>query len=117
MAYQAEKTLRENKDKIPDALNKEIEGKVAAVRETLKGSDLNSIKKATQELNEAMQKVGQTIYQQQQQQGQQPPPGSQPPPGGKKDDDGTVEGEFHEFLDRRLGAGGVKEPLQSAFTC
>jgi molecular chaperone DnaK len=96
MAYQAEKILRENKDKIPDALNKEIEGKVAAVRETLKGSDLNSIKKATQELNEAMQKVGQTIYQQQQQQGQQPPPGSQPPPGGKKDDDGTVEGEFHE---------------------
>jgi molecular chaperone DnaK len=96
MAYQAEKILRENKEKIPDALNKEIEGKVAAVRETLKGSDLNSIKKATQELNEAMQKVGQTIYQQQQQQGQQPPPGSQPPPGGKKDDDGTVEGEFHE---------------------
>jgi molecular chaperone DnaK len=98
MAYQAEKILRENKDKIPDALNKEIEGKVAAVRETLKGSDLNSMKKATQELNEAMQKVGQTIYQQQQQQGQQPPPGSQPPPSGgdKKDDNGTVEGEFHE---------------------
>jgi molecular chaperone DnaK len=97
MAYQAEKTLRENKDKIPDALNKEIEVKIAAVRETLKGSDLNSMKRATQELNEAMQKVGQTIYQQQQQQGQQPPPDSQPPPsGGKKDDDGTVEGEFHE---------------------
>jgi molecular chaperone DnaK len=97
MAYQAEKTLRDNKEKIPDALNKEIEGKVAAVREALKGVDLNAIKKATQELNEAMQKVGQTVYQQQQQQGQQPPPGSQPPPGGeKKDDEGTVEGEFHE---------------------
>jgi molecular chaperone DnaK len=96
MAYQAEKTLRDNKDKIPDALNKEIEGKVSAVREALKGADINSIKRATQELNEAMQKVGQTIYQQQQQ-GQQPPPGSQPPPGGgKKEDDGTVEGEFHE---------------------
>ncbi len=96
MAYQAEKTLRDNKDKIPDALNKEIEGKVSAVREALKGADINSIKRATQELNEAMQKVGQAIYQQQQQ-GQQPPPGSQPPPGGgKKEDDGTVEGEFHE---------------------
>ncbi len=96
MAYQAEKTLRDHKDKIPDALNKEIEGKVSAVREALKGTDINSIKRATQELNEAMQKVGQTIYQQQQ--GQQPPPGSQPPPpgGGKKEDDGTVEGEFHE---------------------
>jgi molecular chaperone DnaK len=94
MAYQAEKILRENKDKIPDALNKEVEGKIAAVRETLKGSDLNSMKRATQELNETMQKIGQNVYQQQQ--GQQPPPGSQPPPGGKKDDDGTVEGEFRE---------------------
>jgi len=94
MAYQAEKILRENKDKIPDALNKEVEGKITAVRETLKGSDLNSMKRATQELNETMQKIGQNVYQQQQ--GQQPPPGSQPPPGGKKDDDGTVEGEFRE---------------------
>jgi molecular chaperone DnaK len=96
MAYQAEKALRDYKDKIPDALNKEIEGKISAVREALKGSDMDSIKRATQELNEAMQKVGQTVYQQQQ--GQQPPPGSQPPPGGgkKEGDDGTVEGEFRE---------------------
>ena len=99
MAYQAEKTLRDYKDKIPDALNKEIEGKVAAVREALKGSDMAAIQRATQDLNQAMQKVGQTVYQQ----GQQPPPeqqpppgGQQPPPGGKKNDDGTVEGEFRE---------------------
>jgi len=96
MAYQAEKMLRDYKDKISDPVNKEVEGKVSAVREALKGNDLNSIKKATQELNDAMQKVGQTIYGQQQ--GQQSPPGSQPPPppGDKKDDDGTVEGEFRE---------------------
>ncbi|MDP2920660.1 MAG: Hsp70 family protein, partial [Dehalococcoidia bacterium] len=95
-AYQSEKILRDNKDKIPDALNKEIEVKIAAVRDALKGPDVGAIQRATQELNEAMQKVGQAIYQQQQ--GQQPPPGSQPPPpgGGKKDDEGTVEGEFRE---------------------
>ena len=99
MAYQAEKTLRDYKDKIPDALNKEVEGKVAAVREALKGSDVAAIQRATQDLNQAMQKVGQSVYQQGQQPppGQPPPPGGQqPPPGGKKDDDGTVEGEFHE---------------------
>ncbi len=90
MAYMAEKTLRDNKDKIPDEMNKEIEGKVAAVRESLKGSDIEAVKRASQELNEAMQKVGAEIYKQ-----QQPPPGNQPPPGGKKDD-GTVDGEFHE---------------------
>ena len=96
MAYMAEKTLRDNKDKVPEALNKEIEGKVVAVREAMKGSNMEAIKQASQQLNESMQKVGAEIYQQQQQQQQPPPPpGNQPPPGGKKDDS-TVEGEFHE---------------------
>jgi len=94
MAYMAEKTLRDNKDKVPEALNKEIESKVAIVREAMKGSNMEAIKQASQQLNESMQKVGAEIYKQQQQQ-PPPPPGNQPPPGGKKDD-GTVEGEFHE---------------------
>jgi molecular chaperone DnaK len=102
MAYQAEKTLRDNKDKIPADLNSDAEAKIAAVKEALKGTDTNAIKSATQALNETMQKIGQAVYSQQQQPppgGQQPPPGDQPPPpeegkGGK--DEGTVEGEFRE---------------------
>ncbi len=101
MAYQAEKTLRENKDKIPADLNSEVEGKVAAVKSALQGSDTEAIKRATQELNETMQKIGQAIYRQQ----PPPPPGGQqqppppPPPGGEGGqggDEGTVEGEFRE---------------------
>jgi len=97
LAYMAEKTLRDNKDKIPEALNKDIEGKVTAVREAMKGSNVDAIKQASQTLNDTMQKIGQEIYKQQQPPPQSPPPGSQPPPppGGKKDD-GTVDGEFHE---------------------
>jgi len=99
MAYQAEKTLRDNKDKIPEDLNKEAEEKIAAVKSALNGTDTDAIKKATQELNETMQKIGQAVYQ------QQPPPppegGEQPPEGeqgGKEggEDEGTVEGEFRE---------------------
>jgi len=89
MAYTADKTLRDNKEKIPEDLNKEIEEKVAAVRSALQGTDTEAVKRTTQELSEAMQKVGQAIYQ------QQPPPGGEPPPGGG-DDEGTVEGEFRE---------------------
>jgi molecular chaperone DnaK len=96
MAYMAEKTLRDNKDKVPAELNKEIEDKVAAVREAMKGSNVDAIKQASQTLNEAMQKVGTEIYKQQHQQQPPPPPGSQPPPPGGKKDDGTVDGEFHE---------------------
>ena len=56
------------------------------------------MRNATQALNEAMQKVGQAIYQQQQPPppGAEPPPGGQPPPGQGKDGEGTVEGEFRE---------------------
>jgi molecular chaperone DnaK len=103
LAYTAEKTLRDNKDKIPADLNTEVEGKIKAVKDALQGSDVEAIRKATQELNEAMQKVGSAVYQQ-----QQPPPGGQAPPGGETPpggeggeggeggDEGTVEGEFRE---------------------
>jgi molecular chaperone DnaK len=106
MAYQAEKTLRDNKDKIPADLNTEAEAKIAAVKEALKGTDTDAIKNATQDLNQTMQKIGSAVYGQQQQQqpppgGQQPPPGGEaPPPGGEGgkggEDEGTVEGEFRE---------------------
>jgi len=86
LAYTAEKTLREHKDKIPSDLNKEVENKIAAVRSALQGTDINSLRQAMQELSNAMQKVGTTIYQ------QQPPP----PPPGKGGEEGTVEGEFKE---------------------
>ncbi|MFH1016363.1 MAG: molecular chaperone DnaK, partial [Chloroflexota bacterium] len=95
------RTLREHKDKIPADLNKEVEDKIAAVRSALQGKDVESLKRATQDLNETLQKVGQAVYRQQPPPGgpQQPPPGSQPPPpggGGKEGGEGTVEGEFRE---------------------
>ena len=97
LAYTAEKTLREHKDKIPAELNKEVEDKVAAVRSALQGADTEAIKKATQELSDLMQKVGTTVYQQQ----PPPPPGGEAPPGQEGggeggEGEGTVEGEFRE---------------------
>jgi molecular chaperone DnaK len=93
LAYTAEKTLREQKDKISSELNQEVESKVKAVRSALQGTDINAIRQAVQELNEAMQKVGSAVYQQQPP--PPPPPGGEPPPG-KGGEEGTVEGEFRE---------------------
>ncbi len=96
LAYTAEKTLREQKDKIPSDLNQEVEGKIAAVRSALQGTDIDAVRRATQELNESLQKVGAAIYQQQ----PPPPSGEEPPsegePPGKEEGEGTVEGEFRE---------------------
>ncbi len=95
LAYTAEKTLREQKDKIPSDLNQEVEGKIAAVRSALQGSDIDAVRRATQGLNESLQKVGAAVYQQ-----QPPPPSEEPPsegePPGKEEGEGTVEGEFRE---------------------
>jgi len=96
LAYTAEKTLREQKDKIPADLNQEVESKVKAVKDALQGTDINAIRQATQELSEAMQKIGAAIYK------EQPPPGEPPPPPEKEEggegggEEGTVEGEFKE---------------------
>jgi len=96
LAYTAEKTLREHKEKIPSDLNQEVESKVQAVRSALQGTDINAIRQAMQELNEAMQKVGAAIYQQQPPPGGEAPPGGEPPPGKEGVEEGTVEGEFRE---------------------
>jgi len=96
LAYTAERTLRDQKDKIPSDLNQEVESKVQAVRSALQGTDIEAVRRATQELNESLQKVGAAIYQQQ----PPPPPGGEAPPEGEggegKEGEDTVEGEFKE---------------------
>jgi molecular chaperone DnaK len=97
LAYTAEKTLREQKDKIPEDLNKETEDKIAALRSALQGSDVEAIRQATQELNETMQKIGSAVYQQQAPPGAEPPPPEgETPPNKEGGEEGTVEGEFRE---------------------
>jgi molecular chaperone DnaK len=95
LAYTAEKTLRDYKDKIPADVNQEIESKIASMKSALQGQDINSIRNAVQELSQAMQKVGASVYQEP---GQPPPsgegPGGEEPGGGEEE--GTVEGEFRE---------------------
>ena len=93
LAYTAEKTLRDYGDKIPDDVKQEIEGKIAAVKSALQEKNLDSIRSTMQELSQAMQKVGASVYQQP---GQPPPGGEQGPTDKKPGEEGTVEGEFRE---------------------
>ena len=93
MAYSAEKMLQDNADKIPADLKTEVEGKIAAVRSALSAGDIAAITAASNELQEALQRVGQAVY-------AQPGAGaadadSGASPGGAAPDD-SVEGEFRE---------------------
>ena len=100
LVYTAEKTLREHGDKVPSNLRSDVDAKIAAVKSALQGGDVQQLKRTTQELSDAMQKVGAAVYQQA---GGGPGAGASPPPpggGGEegpgKKDEGTVEGEFRE---------------------
>ena len=94
LAYTAEKTLRDYGDKIPADVKQEIDTKIAGVKSALQGQDIESIRSAVQELSQAMQKVGASVYQQP----GQPPPGEEGPgeKGPGEGEEGTVEGEFRE---------------------
>ena len=94
LAYTAEKTLRDYGNKIPADVKQEIESKIANVKSALQGSDMDLIRSSTQELSQAMQKIGASVYQQP----GQPPPGGEQGPGGKPGQGGqdTVEGDFRE---------------------
>lgn len=103
LVYTSERIMREQGDKIPADLKQQLEGKISAVRSALQGTDTNYMRSTTQELSEAMQKIGAAVYGQP---GAQPPPGAapggeapggEPPPGGPPGgEEGTVEGEFRE---------------------
>ncbi len=94
LAYSAEKTLRENADKISDDLKTRVEGKIEAVRESLKGDDASAIQNATDELSQAMQEIGQAVYGA----GAAADGASAASADGDEDGEpaGTVEGEFRE---------------------
>jgi molecular chaperone DnaK len=94
LAYTAEKALRDHGDKIPADVRQEIDAKIASVKSALQGQDVASIRNAMNELSQAMQKVGASVYQQP----GQPPPGEQGTgeQGPSGEDDGTVEGKFRE---------------------
>jgi molecular chaperone DnaK len=101
-AYRAEKTLRDFEAQVPQDLKDEINGKIAAVRSALQGDDPARINSTTNELNEAIQRVGSAIYGQQGG-GQQPGAEGEQQPGAeggeqpKQRPDGTVEGEYREM--------------------
>ena len=92
-AYEAEKVLSDQEDKIDEELKTEMQGKIEALRATLESEDAAPIQSALDDLNTTLMKVGEKIY------GQQEPAGAAAGAGGAAPpppDDDTVEGEFRE---------------------
>jgi molecular chaperone DnaK len=63
MIHQAEKVMKDNDAKIPADLKAEVTTKLEALRAAAKASDTAALRKQMDDFNEALQKIGQHIYQ------------------------------------------------------
>jgi molecular chaperone DnaK len=83
LAYQSEKQLKDLGDKVPGDKKQPIEQAIAAVREALKGEDIDAIKRAYDDLQNKFQSVTEELYKQAAANAQASGagPGPQPGPG------------------------------------
>ena len=100
MVYQAEKLIKEMGDKADAGQVDKAKAAIEKVKEALKGTDTEAIKKATDELQEPLHAISAAAYQQAQQAqqaagGQQGGQAGQQQSGGKQDDD-VIDAEFTE---------------------
>ena len=100
MVYQAEKLIKEMGDKAEAGQIDKAKAAIEKVKEALKGTDTEAIKKATEELQEPLHAISAAAYQQAQQAqqaagGQQGGQAGQQQSSGKQDDD-VIDAEFTE---------------------
>ena len=62
LAYQVEKTIAENRDKLPFGELSKIEAAIAEVRRTVQGDDLAAITRASEELQRGSHAMAQQLY-------------------------------------------------------
>jgi len=100
LAYQTERSLKEHRDKLPEADASTIEGRVMELRAVLESSDVSEIKQKTDALQEASQKLAEILYSQAASQAQS----QAPTDGAASSDDETVEDADYEVIDEEEGA-------------
>ena len=99
MVYQCEKTLGELGDKIDASEKSEIEAEIGKVKEALKGTDTEAIKKSAEELQQKFYKISEKLYQQANPQGAQ---GFNPNDAGGQQNtqgDNVYEADYREVND------------------
>ncbi len=94
-AYTADKLLKDLGDKIPAELKRQVEERTSSLRAVLNSENADTIRKATEDLNQILQQVGTAAYQQSGAAAGGAGPGSGPDaeksPGSDED---VVDGEF-----------------------
>ena len=104
LVYQSEKIISENGDKFSEADKNDVQQKVDALKEALKGEDIEAIKSKKEELTQSFYKVSEELYKQaaaqaQAQQGADGAQGANAQGGANKGDDGYYEADYTDVED------------------
>jgi len=62
LAYSTEKLIKDNEDKLPEEVKKEVQEDVDALKSALNGDDIEKVKSAQEKLMTSSQKLGEAIY-------------------------------------------------------
>ncbi len=94
LIYQIEKTLAENKDKVPAADASRIEAAVAALKKASEGEDASAIRKGMDDLQKASHAMAEALYKQAQSgPAAGAPAGEEQPSGGQAASGGAAAGD------------------------
>jgi molecular chaperone DnaK len=110
LIYTTEKTLKDAGDKVSAEIKKEVEEKMEELKTVKDSDDIEDIKKKTDELSQAIQKVGAQMYQQAQP--QTPPTGEQPQdntPPQEGQQEGQQDGQTEDKDDKQSDDKNAEE--------
>src|SRR5262249_36233494 len=103
LIFTAEKALRDDKDKVNEEIRQEVEEKVKALKDILDSGSKDDIQTKTQELSDAMQKIGQSMYKQQ---------GEQQAAGETKTEEGGQTGDDKKGSDSAKASSDKSESVE-----
>ncbi|NQU75491.1 MAG: Hsp70 family protein, partial [Planctomycetes bacterium] len=96
LAFAAEKTLKDQGEKVPQDSRSNVESAINSLRETLKGDDAEAIKRAMENLEKASHKIAEAMYEKVKTQEGQTGQAPTEKPADKKGDDGgdVIDAEY-----------------------
>jgi molecular chaperone DnaK len=105
LIHSTEKAVSEHGSKIPEGDRTQIENAIAALREAVKGDDVEDIKAKTNTLAQVSMKLGEAMYKSQAGGGDETGGGAAGDGGGAQaQDENVVDAEFSEVDDKKKGA-------------
>ncbi len=100
LAYQTERSLKDHRDKLPEADASTIEGRIMELRAVLDSGDVNELRQKTDALQEASQKLAEILYSQAASQAQSTATDG----ASTSSDEEVVEEADYEVIDEEEGA-------------